>query len=63
MLADPAPSRRLIWHRLREAKLAALPPGGSLVPIYDLTLYLMSGLLCVGFVLAVAVRPLVVRRR
>ena len=45
------------------AKLAALPPGGSLVPIYDLTLYLMSGLLCVGFVLAVAVRPLVVRRR
>ena len=46
--------------RIREAELAALPPGGSLVPIYDLTLYLMSALLCVGFALAVVVRPLVV---
>ena len=44
--------------RIREANLAALPPGGSLVPIYDLTLYLMSGLLVVGLLLAVAVRPL-----
>jgi MFS family permease len=44
--------------RIREANLAALPPGGSLVPIYDLTLYLMSALLVVGFALAVAVRPL-----
>ena len=45
--------------RIREAELAALPPGGSLVPIYDLTMYLMSALLCVGFALAVVVRPLV----
>lgn len=44
--------------RIREANLAALPPGGSLVPIYDLTLYLMSGLLAVGLGLAAAVRPL-----
>ena len=44
--------------RIREANLAALPPGGSLVPIYDLTLYLMSALLAVGFALAIAVRPL-----
>lgn len=49
--------------RMREAKLASLPPGGSLVPIYDLTLYLMSALLLVGFALAVAVRPLVARGR
>ncbi len=44
--------------RVREANLAALPPGGSLVPIYDLTMYLMSGLLGVGLLLAIAVRPL-----
>lgn len=49
--------------RIREANLAALPPGGSLVPIYDLTLYLMSALLVVGFALAVAVRPLAGRAR
>jgi MFS family permease len=49
--------------RIREANLAALPPGGSLVPIYDLTLYLMSALLVVGFGLAVAVRPLAVGDR
>ena len=49
--------------RIREANLAALPPGGSLVPIYDLTLYLMSALLVVGFALAVAVRPLAVGER
>jgi len=49
--------------RIREAELAALPPGGSLVPIYDLTLYLMSALLCVGFALAVTVRPLVLGER
>jgi MFS family permease len=49
--------------RIREANLAALPPGGSLVPIYDLTLYLMSALLVVGFALAVAVRPLAVGDR
>ena len=44
-------------HRI-VANLAALPPGGSLVPIYDLTLHIMAGLLCLGFALAVAVRPL-----
>ncbi len=44
--------------RVREANLAALPPGGSLAPIYDLTMYLMSGLLGVGLLLAIAVRPL-----
>jgi len=49
--------------RIREANLAALPPGGSLVPIYDLTLYLMSALLAVGFALAVAIRPLAARER
>ena len=46
---------------MREADLAALPPGGSLVPIYDLTLYLMNALLVVGFGLAVAIRPLAAR--
>jgi nitrate/nitrite transporter NarK len=44
--------------RIRETNIAALPPGGSLVPIYDLTLHIMAGLLCVGFVLASLVRPL-----
>lgn len=44
--------------RLREAEAAALPAGASLVHLYDGTLYLMSGLLCVGLVLAAAVRPL-----
>lgn len=44
--------------RIREANVAALPPGSSPVHIYDLTLYLMAGLLCVGLVLAASVRPL-----
>ena len=48
----------LLITRIRETNIAALPPGGSLVPIYDLTLHIMAGLLCLGFALAVAVRPL-----
>jgi MFS family permease len=44
--------------RIREHNVAALPPGSSLVHIYDLTMYLIAGLLCVGLALAAAVRPL-----
>ncbi|MBL9102213.1 MAG: hypothetical protein JNL82_14710 [Myxococcales bacterium] len=49
--------------RIREANVEALPPGSSLVHIYDLTMYLIAGLLCVGLVLAAAVRPLQPARR
>lgn len=48
----------LLITRIREANAAALAPGASLVHIYDLTLYIMTGLLCVGLVLAAAIRPL-----
>lgn len=44
--------------RVREAEIAALSAGASLVHIYDLTMYLMAGLLGVGFALAASVRPL-----
>lgn len=49
--------------RIREANVRALSPGSSLVHIYDLTMYLIAGLLCVGLVLAAAVRPLQPARR
>ncbi len=48
----------LLITRVREAEVASLPVGASLVHIYDLTCYLMAGLLCVGLALAAAVRPL-----
>ena len=44
--------------RVREAEIAALSAGASLVHIYDLTMYLMAGLLGVGFALAASMRPL-----
>lgn len=44
--------------RIRESQLAALPPGGSLVGLYESTLWIMSAALVVGLVLTLAVRPL-----
>jgi MFS family permease len=37
---------------------AALPPGGDRVHIYDTPLQVLAGLLAVGFVLTLLVRPL-----
>jgi MFS family permease len=37
---------------------AALPPGGAKVGIYDVPLQVLAGLLAVGFLLTLAVRPL-----
>jgi hypothetical protein len=37
---------------------AALPPGGNRVHIYDTPLQVLAGLLAVGFVLTLLVRPL-----
>lgn len=48
----------LLITRVRETNIAALPPGASLVPIYDLTLHIMAGLLCLGLVLAILVQPI-----
>lgn len=44
--------------RIREARLAALPPGGSLVDLYAATLWIMAGALVLGLLLTLAVRPL-----
>lgn len=44
--------------RIREAQRAALPPGGSLVGLYEATLWIMAGALVVGALLTLAVRPL-----
>ena len=38
--------------------LAALPPGAPRVNIYDTPLQVLAGLLAVGFVLTMLVRPL-----
>jgi hypothetical protein len=38
--------------------MAALPPGGNLVHIYDTPLQVLAGLLAIGFVLTLLVRPL-----
>jgi MFS family permease len=42
---------------------AALPPGGDRVHIYDTPLQVLAGLLAVGFVLTLLVRPLAQRPR
>jgi MFS family permease len=44
--------------RLREARLAELTPGESLVGLYEVTLSIMAGALLVGLALTLAVRPL-----
>lgn len=44
--------------RLRQAELAAMAPGESLVHVYDLSMWIIAGLLCVGLALAIVVRPL-----
>lgn len=44
--------------RIREARLASLPPGGSLVDLYEATLWIMAGALVIGLLLTLAVRPL-----
>lgn len=43
---------------IREARLQALPPGGSLVGLYSATLHIMAVALTLGLVLTLAVRPL-----
>jgi MFS family permease len=48
--------------RIREARLATLPPGGSLVGLYEQTLTIMAVALLVGLVLTLAVRPLARQR-
>lgn len=44
--------------RIREARLAELPPGGALVGLYEATLWIMAAALLVGLVLTLAIRPL-----
>lgn len=44
--------------QIREHKLAALPPGGSLVGLYETTLTIMAAALAIGLVLTLSVRPL-----
>ncbi|MCB9749473.1 MAG: OFA family MFS transporter [Myxococcales bacterium] len=44
--------------RTRELAIAALPEGASRVHVYDTTLYIMAGVLVLGFVLGWRVRPL-----
>jgi MFS family permease len=48
----------VIITQLSERAKAALPPGASRIHIYDSPLRVLAGLLVVGFVLALLVRPL-----
>jgi hypothetical protein len=48
----------VIITELSQRAKAALPPGGSKVHIYDQPLMLLAGLLALGFVLTLLVRPL-----
>jgi MFS family permease len=47
----------LVITRVREVRLAALPVGASRVPLYADTLQAMSGLLAIGFLAALFVKP------